>query len=230
MEINNNVIIKQYLIAGGNSTIIAWNCPSKERTNLVNAYLGNVEQVGFASNNMEIPSFTMMGNEFSGNGTLAFASTLDKAGTLKTSGIRSDITYTNSFSQTSITYPLQYSLDNNIILLEGIGYLYTDKNIKVSPKMLRYLTNFYNLPAFGIATFIKGKLVPYVFVKKTNSIFEETSCGSGSIAVSIKTGLKSIKQPTGEYITVNISNNIVTLEAKVTEITEAIALQNMRMI
>ena len=61
-----------------------------------------------------------------------------------------------------------------------------------------------------------GKIIlsPVVFVKEINTLFYETACGSGSVAVGIYESFKNkgsvnidILQPSGEYINVITSSN-----------------------
>lgn len=211
--------LNKYLIAGGNSTLIVWDCPESEKSGVIKKYLGQVEQIGFASIDKDgVPMFSMMGGEFCGNGTIAFASTLSEKGQLRTSGINDLVDYNNSDGNTTITVPIRYSIDNNIVLLVGIGYLYSDKDIDVKPELLKSLAQKYNLPAFGVACNIGGKLIPYVYVRDTDSFFKETACGSGSIAVCIMSGLEQIIQPSGKVIAVKKNGDQFQLTAKVTKI------------
>ncbi len=55
---------------------------------------------------------------------------------------------------------------------------------------------------------------PVVWVKSIDTYFHETSCGSGSIAVSATTGESSIIQPSGEVISVEINDLKVTLKSE----------------
>ncbi|MDD5147705.1 MAG: hypothetical protein PHV63_04130 [Candidatus Daviesbacteria bacterium] len=58
-------------------------------------------------------------------------------------------------------------------------------------------------------------------MKATNSLFEETACGSGSIACSLTTGFNNIIQPTGETIFVKFKGTKFTVGAKVDKIGES---------
>lgn len=212
--------IRKYLIAGGNSTLIVWDYQKDEMSSIIQQRLGEVEQIGFATKNVvHMPTFKMMGNEFSGNGTLAFASTLGKKGVFQTSGLLAPVKFENNKSLTTITIDMPYTQVNNIILFEGIGYLCSNKNNKVEKEELEKLAEKYSLPAFGIIINNNGKISPYVYVRKTQSLFNETACGSGSIATSIVTGLTNITQPTNQIIRVEKNKNIFKLTAKITEIT-----------
>lgn len=211
--------LKRYLIAGGNSTLIVWDCLPGQRENIIKKYLGEVEQIGFVTMDTDSnPRFTMMGNEFSGNGTLAFASTLGKSGNCWTSGIHEPVEYLNRNQYASISVPIKYKRDGDVVLLEGIGYLCADKDMEVTKEFLVSLADKYGYPAFGVAVCTEGRLIPYVYVKSTNSLFKETACGSGSIAASIATGLEEITQPSGKIISVKQKGNRFLLTAMVTTV------------
>ena len=70
------LILKTFLIAGGNSTLLVENCEINNRKKLITQYLGKVEQVGF----VEKDRLEMMGSELCVNGALAFASQLQTSG------------------------------------------------------------------------------------------------------------------------------------------------------
>ena len=210
-----NMIIKTFLIAGGNSTLLVQNCEKNTRKQLISQYLGKVEQVGFIQGNR----LEMMGSELCINGTIAFASQLsEKKGKLFTSGIGTAIKYFNTDAQTTIELPITTTLDKNIVLLPGIGFLCETKDINITKELLLNFCQLYDLPAFGVAIYKDNQLTPYVYVKKTDSLFKETACGSGSIAICLFTGLQQIRQPTGEYISVRIEENTIAISAQVKEV------------
>ncbi len=206
--------MKKFLIAGGNSTLLVWNCPSVQRERIVKQYLGEVEQIGFIDKN----KLVMMGGELCINAIVALASQLSTKGILYASGLDTPINYVNRKEVTSIQFSLNVARENNTILLPGIGFICTDEDRKVTKRLLSSLAKKYNMPAFGIAIYRDEYLTPYVFVKETNSLLKETACGSGSIVTSIAMGISKIKQPTGEYIEVAIKNDKITVSAQVKEI------------
>lgn len=57
---------------------------------------------------------------------------------------------------------------------------------------------------------------PVVWVKSIDTFFYETSCGSGTIAVSATTGMTEIIQPSGESIKATVLADKVILESKMT--------------
>ena len=72
------MIVKKFLIAGGNSTALVYDCPVADRDKTSKKLLKSVEQVGFVSTEATLPKMIMMGGELCINATLAFASTLYK--------------------------------------------------------------------------------------------------------------------------------------------------------
>lgn len=207
--------IKKFLIADGNPTALIWKAPPNKKRAVVKRCLREVEQVGFVGKYKGINRLSMMGNELCINATMALASSLGEEGTLLTSGLPEVVTYSNEKGLTSIEASLNFKREKNIILLNGIGFIYR-KSINLQPKnFLIALANKYKLPAFGLITIQNSKLIPYVYVKKTNSLFKETACGSGSIALNILKGFESITQPTDEIIYVKRSGKKFTITAKV---------------
>jgi len=90
------IILRKFLIASGNSTLLVWNCPrAQKRKEIIKKYLGRVEQIGFVSENNGTPKLEMMGNELCINGTSALASTLGTKGKLFTSELPFPIEYSN---------------------------------------------------------------------------------------------------------------------------------------
>ena len=210
----NIVVLKRFLIAGGNSTLLVWNISKFERDKMVKRYLKKVEQIGFVRDRKLI----MMGNELSINATIALASQLGTKGTLQTSGLDSDVEFQNKNGLTAINFSLPFVIRGNVVLLSGIGYLCAKNNIKITKKRLVSLARKYKLPAFGIVIYKNGGIEPYVYVQKTNSLCKETACGSGSIAASLITKKNEIQQPTGEKIFVRVRGTNIEVRAKVNEI------------
>ncbi|MSU55119.1 MAG: hypothetical protein EXS46_01095 [Candidatus Taylorbacteria bacterium] len=75
-----------------------------------------------------------------------------------------------------------------------------------------------NREAVGVVWFKRQDrsvfLYPVVWVKEVDTFFFEQSCGSGTIAVALVTGAKSVVQPTGKTIEVEIMKNGVVLESE----------------
>ena len=127
------MIVKKFLIAGGNSTSLVYDCFIVDRNKISKKLLKEVEQVGFVSTKATLPKLTMMGGELCINATLAFASTLNKNGKLTTIGLKNPIPYFNKNGSTSIQIPFKFKQNKNIILLNGIDlfFITQKKNLKL---------------------------------------------------------------------------------------------------
>ncbi len=214
--------LNKYLIANGNSTLLVKGYKSSEKKEIIKKYLGSVEQIGFVSYPKGVPKLSMMGDELCINGIIAFASTLpNKSGVLLTSGYQGLIPYKKQCKYTTIQLDFPYQQINNIILLNGIGFIFLKNNKQISKNYLSKYCSKYNFPAFGAILYQKNKITPYVYVKQTNSLFRETACGSASIVLNILTGDKTIIQPTGEIIQISKFGNRFTIKAKVVKIGES---------
>ena len=193
-----SMIVKKFLIAGGNSTALIYGCPVADRDKTSKKLLKDVEQVGFVSTKATLPKLTMMGGELCINATLAFASTLD--------------------GSTTIQIPFKFKQDENVILLDGIGFILYDTKEKseIKKSELSDLSKKYKLPAFGGIIYKKNKIIPYVYVAGVNSFVKETACGSGSVAFSIFSGINSVVQPTEKIISIKKNAEFFDITAKVT--------------
>lgn len=211
---------KKFLIAGGNSTLLAWDCPAEKKRVISKKYLKEVEQVGFVSMAGPYPKLTMMGEELCINATVAFASQLGEKGILKTSGLSTSlVNFQNKNGETQIEMDLSYKRSGQTVIFEGIGFECKREQARAIEKNeAAGLAKKYNLPAFGLIFYRNGKISPQVYVKETNSLKKETACGSGSIAARIIFGRTKIIQPTGEIIMVKLRKNKCQVCARVTEI------------
>ena len=181
-----------FTIAGGNPTLLIEGVPYSPKFAV--KYLNEVEQVGFISRT-GTPTLKMMGNELSINGTLAFASTLKPQGKLITSGLDSLVNYTNESGFCTIRFPVNYRRQRNKVILRGIGYLISNVKIQNIKEYLNKMCNQYQCQAFGKIEYQNNIIKPFVYVKKTSSMVQETACGSGSLAYSVISDLKQITQP-----------------------------------
>lgn len=208
----------KFLIANGNSTLLVKGYKSSEKKTIIEKYLGSVEQIGFISYPKGIPKLLMMGDELSINATIALAAMLsNKSGKLLTSGYKGLVAYKNQKQYTKIKLSIAYKRIENIVLLNGIGYIFLEVCRKISKNYLSGFCSKYNLPAFGAIFYKNNKIVPFVYVKETDSLFQETACGSASTVLNILTGKKSITQPTGKIITVEKIGNNFVISAEVTK-------------
>ncbi|WP_031385410.1 hypothetical protein [Desulfonatronum thiodismutans] len=203
---------RKFLIAGGNATALVRYCPPARRASLAADLLQEVEQVGFVDHQAHPPRLEMMGGEFCINATLAFASTLGPKGTVGVSGLDRPADFVNTPHATRVTIPLRWSLTDNILLLEGIGFIlhpqsdgHTQNSTTNHPRIKRELADLcarFGRPAFGAIHFSDDAIIPYVYVATVDSFVPETACGSGSVAFSLFTGQDRVRQPTGQFITV----------------------------
>lgn len=230
--------IKYQLIScSGNPTAIIYGKYSRGIKNTINKKVfetnKNVEQIGYLYKLNNLYKFEMMGNEFSGNGCRAAGFSLLKtkpgkiefttSGTTRTIKVNVD---NNQYSFCSIPY----SFSNKKIIKSNLGFLIKmfgsyllvlnkNGNENIANNIINQINrDFRNVNAVGIM-FIKilsGKKIslnPYFYVKKTKTLINETSCGSGSVTSSLyltnlyKKSLFNLKiiQPSKELIIV--SNN-----------------------
>lgn len=164
-----------------------------------------------------------MGGELCINATLALASTLPRLqGEIQLSTTIAQ--YVQAGSETTIEIDLPYRVVRGndgyaTVLFRGIGYM-VGINLEEARKLSKKLPGLceeYRLPAFGLVAKDRGRIYPTVFVRGTNSLVNETACGSGSVAAYIAAGKGSewykpgdkepekvpIIQPTGEPIVVS---------------------------
>lgn len=194
----------------------------------------NVEQVGFVETNGE-PKLIMAGGEFCGNATRSAAYyylkgevgeiNIDVLGVNSSikAGIDSD---KNAWSQVPI-----YSGEDVVtviepgiykVKMEGIThliveekqakkYLEVKENIKKAAMKLIEKVDIIETEAIGVMFLEKInqklKIHPVVWVKSIDTLFYETACGSGSVAVAILESLNKnsslkleILQPSGQVI------------------------------
>lgn len=198
------MIIHKLLIAGGNATALVQGCAPDQRKNLISALLREVEQVGFTTTRTDPPQLEMMGGEFCINASLAFASTLGLSGRIAVSGLGHAPTFCNQNGRTSITLELGWERRENIILMEGIGFMLLPQasSLPVGRDELARLCTRFARPAFGAIFFAGNAITPFVHVADIDSFVPETACGSGSVAYSIFSGISAVVQPTGQSIMV----------------------------
>ncbi|GAB6060868.1 hypothetical protein [Desulfonatronum parangueonense] len=201
--------IRKFLIAGGNATALVRDCPSGSRKALVAELLQEVEQVGFMKNDSRPPRMDMMGGEFCINASLAFASTLEPQGWIEVSGLEQPFFYSNHADTTVITVPLTWSRHDNIILLQGIGFILLPlaQCPDIDKASLADLCSRFSMPAFGAVLYTDNRIIPYVHVPAVDSFVPETACGSGSVAFSIFSGVNNVVQPSGGIIAVRQPEN-----------------------
>lgn len=203
------------MIAGGNKTALVWECPHSEQHTYAKSLLHHVEQVGFVYEGAS-PKLTMMGGELCVDGMLALAS-VSRAATeaLTASGVRGPVTYRQVKGETEITFDLPYTTEENIVLFEGIGFMCVEKEQMLTKQKFQHYIQKYKVPAFGIIVYTGEQISPWVYVAETDSLIQETACGSGSIALHLIHGISRVVQPTRESIVVTHTGNTFTVSASV---------------
>lgn len=200
----------------------------------------NVEQVGFINANPQGPELQMAGGEFCGNATrsTAWLALEGKSGEVqvRVSGVanvlRAGITNNDAFAQMPV-YPNSDSVKpdpdaqgNATVELEGITQ-YIDRRVerirRLSEPQLKELAmatirekGLDQGPAAGViySEFNDGvwKITPVVYVRAVDTLYAETACGSGTVALGLaiaKSENRSIRelavvQPTGLPIKVSV--------------------------
>jgi len=227
--------------ASGNPTLIVLSRVSEanfvEVDRLIKREFEDVEQVGFLDVGNKI--FTMAGHEFCGNASRIAANYLlkpESEGKIKVSGL-SSLAF---FEKNGKIVSLQISLPMNSVTinpngisrikLEGISFLAIENAHEIAHQLL--LLSLEDLKSEAFKLFGKNKidgdkacgllfysrtedsikLSPYIFISESDSFSLETSCSSGSIAISLllkEKGLNpesvfNIEQPSGEFLNVKI--------------------------
>ncbi len=186
----------------------------------------NIGQVCFIEKEKSTYRLQMMGNELSVNGTLAggfyLMKKLKKEKVIfETSGLKTKLSVTNGANTASIIFPksLVKSIKNNTVSLQGMKYLLISGLVsaKTTDKQRKILCQLStNCPAAGIIYYEGDKIQPLIFVKETNTFVWETCCGSASIAYSLISNKKVIKQPSGKIVTVKITSREILYQTKAT--------------
>jgi diaminopimelate epimerase len=223
---------EKFLVAGGNPTLLVWDCPPQKQVAISKQRLvaRDVEQVGFITFENGVMYLMMMGNELCINAALALASVGGESGKFFTRGIDYLVSYTNDDrttverrppfkkkgeSITTIELRLPFRQEGETILFDGIGYSCYRHEVTITKEKIIGLAKQYNLPAFGIIECKDKTITPHVYVADTGLLINESACGSGSIAASIILGVEDIIQPSGETIKIKRSGNLFQVSAQV---------------
>ncbi len=130
----------------------------------------------------------------------------------------------------TVTLSLPYSIivsksrvpEGELINLKGMRLIITDnKKYSLSPDKIISKYKYGNMPAVGLVYFIqtsrgKIKINPWIWVKNTKSLVNETACGSGSIAACLpklkeRKGLRkfSVTQPSRAVYKIEFKSRIL---------------------
>jgi hypothetical protein len=178
-----------------------------------------VEQLGFVTGETK-SHLLMMGGELCINALLALASQLENETDILSTNNQNEIAYRNYDNKTRIEINLPHEIEDNVILLDGIGFVCAHADTPLS-YLLNVYAQKYQRPAFGALVYdATGRIYPRIHVVQTDSTVDETACGSGSVAAHLITGHTDIIQPTGETITVLSDGQTFYIEATVVALTE----------
>lgn len=195
-----------YADPAGNTTAIVRGAALEDRADIVKAILGQnrAEQVGFETEPQHgaCGRLEMMGGEFCGNAARAFG--YMKAAEQWTSGVHTvgieisgadqivcvcaDLNAKTAFAQMPL--PLECSscevdrFSYPVVRMEGISHLIAE-NTEPSDFFLSHAleaAKTMQWDAFGVMFLRKNQLTPVVYVKQSDSLVWESSCGSGSLA------------------------------------------------
>lgn len=198
-----------------------------------------IEQVGFINMDINKPELLMAGGEFCGNATRCaikyYLSGCEGKIKIKVSGVPNKLlggidknnnvwvdmpiikgNYENSINVINRKKAIVklYGITQLVYELKNINKKYNKEELKEYAYNILKENNLLKEDAAGVM-FIEKKdnkviLSPVVFVKEINTLFYETACGSGSVAVGIYESFKNkdsvnidILQPSGEIINVD---------------------------
>jgi len=237
-----------FKIAGGNKTIL--QAVKGNASEEVNAHSGKalmgisklVEQAGLV--NIESKRLEMAGGEFCGNASAAaavlLANELGKSSVnYSVSGFNGNVTakvvrldakeFRVRTSFNGMNYKVIKKGQLDIVDMGGIVHILVEEEFPVANYELlqRELVGMLDLrdrKAVGAIWYKKqrGKVSidPVVWVNEVDTLYYESACGSGAIAVALATNMRDIIQPTGECIYVDIKNDKVITECEVAIINE----------
>lgn len=230
-----------YKPAGNDTALVYGTNYTKDQKKKINNVImerhANIEQVGFISNaNKELQ---MAGGEFCGNATRSAAYNFLNGtnGSIKILVNSKDVINAGVDNSQNAWCEIPLCKDKNVVTKEGDGiYIvkikgitlvvfqdfivkkYIDTNYDLKEKAMQIIKKYKleNNSAVGVI-FCENedkviRITPVVWVKNINTLFVETACGSGSIAVCIveaflkkQSVVIDIEQPSGLIITSKVS-------------------------
>ena len=231
---------------GGNITaLVDRDFNKSRRIQIAKKILGSdpsIEQVGFiATPKTEATAgrIEMMGGEFCGNATrcLAYIIGLRKelAGDflVESSGIKYPIQARIQKNYSEITLPLaQFEVQKDLVCLPGIVHIITPEEFDKA-KALEILRErkLLRRKAVGVISYKFDQkqlsIKPFVWVRDTETLYEETSCASGSLALAYFLSQQgqgekfSIKQPSGYKLSVDINQKLISISGAIVSIEKA---------
>lgn len=197
-----------------------------------------VEQVGFLSTT-GTPQLLMAGGEFCGNASrcaaLYYLNENEGTLSLKVCDGSRQIQIGIKQGEAWAEIPLLASPEKSVrqlasdtfeVKLEGITHLVHFSGKPVHPKARAMeLLHMYQTDdplSMGVIFVEEKKIYPVVLVKKIHTLFYETACGSGTVAVALvayarhqKAQRLSLQQPSGEWITAEVNSKNARISGKV---------------
>lgn len=198
----NNTLTYHLFSPGGNNTALVTLCPHGKReyvTRFIMRKHPDVEQVGFIEFSKPGTLLTMSGNELCINAIrCAILLTAMRTGrpdvSVRISGVKKTIK--GRIRSSRVIANLPYDIikkiepvpEGALVYMRGIRFIVTSEPLNRA--RVKKLLAVYSMrtPAVGAIRVYENpatshKIVPWVWVKKTNVLIRETGCGSGSIAV-----------------------------------------------
>lgn len=235
---------------GGNITaIVCGKFPKEIKLKITKNILENdstIEQVGFwetVKNNNLDAKLEMAGGEFCGNALrslgaiLAYFENKKSNFIIKSSGMKMPVKLNSSTKLSSIILKLSLlKYKNDICNIPGIKHFLSKKRFtKSSAKRILEEKKILKNKASGIISYQNintntYNIEPIVYVRDTGTLYEESSCASGTLALAYmlykKKGIKklNVRQPSGFTLKTLITKNEIKLSGPIVSIKKEILI------
>lgn len=195
----------------------------------------DVEQVGFITSKNNHPHMNMMGMEFCGNASRSFGYILALENKENNQVVSVSVSGTNELLDVNVDLEKQTAqilmpslkkiiqlkvddLEIDVVVMDGIYHAIVSRkheSEELTKRILDCALKEYEIDAFGIMYVSEQNMKPIVYVKETDSLIYESSCGSGTIAYAsylvrnkhIGRFEFQIKQPGGQIDAVVLKQN-----------------------
>lgn len=229
----------------GNITILVKSFVSEsEYIKVANTFLDKglygAEQVGYLTTKNNRPHLNMMGMEFCGNASRSFGYfqamenpeqnkqtiSVSVSGTDELLDVNVDLKLKTAqiampIPQEIVSLKVNEDVDVDVVVMDGISHAVVNHKLEseeLTKEIIKRANEEFDIDAFGVMYVSEQKMKPVVYVKETNSLVYESSCGSGTIAYAYylvrdkQTGRFefSIKQPGGQIDAVILKQNSET--------------------
>ncbi len=201
----------------------------------------SIEQVGFWNTSRRLgvdAVLTMAGGEFCGNalralGYLLHIQTQKKNIKLISAGLPTVFPVQAAMQTSSVSLPLAlFSVKGGVCTLPGISHIVTEENVPLSKIKKRFREEkIHTKKAAGVITYAKDAtghfvILPTVWVREINTLYKETACASGSLALAyvayMRRGTRKthILQPSGSLFATRVIKDSIVLSGPVLSIEE----------